>query len=212
MKKIKKRFNVVKIKKPEVLGKYNSMIILSALFIAGLIAGAMIIRQNDSYIMGKLDEIFISFHSTRAAQTMPETFANSILVNLSFLISAFFFGMSCIGLPFVCIIPILRGLAIGLSSGYLYMSFGLQGIGFFTLTILPGAVIAVTMLLISCNESLKTSVDLFRMLVNNGGGDSKLIKRYLSVYIIIISLTLLSGVIDMLAVKLFSALFALGIS
>lgn len=208
--KIKRRFNVVKINRMEFLSKYNIIIILTALFISGLMIGVYIFKDDNALVQNSIAQIFTRFYTQRSTQGLLATFSHSMLINMIFLASSFTFGMCCIGVPAICALPFIRGISFGVIAGHMYSSYGLDGVGHFMLTILPGAVLAVTLLLISCNESYKTAMDLLRMVTKGSTVSTGIIKRYLSVYLFIIGFTALASIIDMFLVRVFSSLFILG--
>ncbi|MDR1630547.1 MAG: stage II sporulation protein M [Oscillospiraceae bacterium] len=208
--KIKRRFNVVRLNKMDFINKYNIMIILTVLFVCGIIIGVSIIKNDNAAMQSSIAQIFTKFYTSRSSQSMLSTFAHSMLINMIFLGGSFTFGMCCIGVPAVCALPFIRGISLGVITGYMYHTYALDGVGHFMLTMLPGAVFSVSLLLISCNESYKTAMDLLRMVTKGTVVQNGIIKRYLTVYLFLIGFTALASLLDMVLVKVFSGLFALG--
>lgn len=56
-------------------------------------------------------------------------FINSLAVNAAFMLAVFVFGLCAVGLPLICVLPVIRGVGIGMLSGYLYSNFALRGLG-----------------------------------------------------------------------------------
>lgn len=129
----------------------------------------------------------------------------TVITLISFLI-AFTGALSCVGIGILCIIPATAGFICSQIAAYLLASNAASGLGYFCLIILPGATILITSLISLCAESGNISKKL--ALINIFGRREEIdFKRYFIKCAVIIIIMLLSVIINLICVKLFSKLF-----
>lgn len=203
--RLKKNSGIPQDKEREVKG----MIIMLAIFAAGMIIGAGMLRNNTADFASNFTEIFDSYTKTRATQKIYTVFFNSLMIHLLFLIIAFVGGFSCIGLPIITILPFLKGIGTGMVAGYLFTNFAMSGIGYYLLTILPGAVIGNSTMLLACNCSNFASIDLLSVITGKHPADILLIQNYIKKYMILLVLSSFAALTDTILTKAFSYLFVL---
>ena len=187
----------------------KGMIIALALFASGMIIGAGILRNGAVDSVSDFNYLFNSYTSSRASQNMLTTFFNSLIVNLMFVFFAFCSGVSCIGLPLSASLPFIRGLGTGMLAGYLYKNYAMSGIGYYLLTIFPGAVIAVSAMLVACNISSFMSADILATVISKKQSDPKELTDYMKKYLFIVLFTIGASAADCILTKAFSYLFLL---
>lgn len=184
-------------------------LLICSFFISGLVSGALTaggyIQSGDE----ALGVIVSGFVSSRTGQAFGEIFLSSIFSSLPFIAAAFLSGVCAIGIPFVPIIAIARGVGIGISLGYFYIYYGINGILYCLLMIIPGAVIASTALLLACKQSLDYSYLLFcHVFMPNKRQDKAIdIRIYCMRYAVFAVMIILSAIIDACFASLFSDLF-----
>lgn len=188
------------------LKEYHKLVLLTALFLAGTIIGALIIKNSENEIITTLTKIFENHQHSRTTQPMITTLFNSLLTNTSFLAICFTLGLCCVGKPIISLIPLIRGLGFGMISGYLYNN-DLSGIGYYVLIVFPGAVLASVALLLSCNESIRMSGDILAIITAKQQASTGKLRLYLSRYALIVLLSSTASIMDMLLTKAFSFLF-----
>ena len=136
-------------------------------------------------------------------------FINSLAVNAAFMLAVFVFGLCAVGLPLICILPIIRGVGIGMLSGYLYSNFALRGLGYCVLVIYPGLIPAIFALLLACSAGINSS---YEMLLSLSSGKAQRgegsIKIYCMRFLIICILIVRAAVTDAAASRLFCKLFS----
>lgn len=203
--RLKKNNDLVPEKEREVKG----MIIMLALFGAGMIIGAGLLRNGSSEFTSDFLTMFDTYTEMRTTQKIYITFFNSLAVNIAFILISFVVGFSCIGLPVSGILPILKGLGSGVVSGYLFSHFAMSGIGYYFLTIFPGAIIGNSAMLLACNCSSFMSIDILSIITGKKQADELLIHDYIKKYLIIFALSAVSSIIDAILTKSFSYLFTL---
>ncbi|MGI6772816.1 MAG: stage II sporulation protein M [Acutalibacteraceae bacterium] len=189
-----------------VMKDYYRLVLLISLFIAGMLIGALTFKNSGSNISTLLTDMVIKQSAERTSQAAIVTFINSLLVNAAFVGIAFTMGMCCIGTPFIGLLPLIKGLGLGMVAGYFYNN-DVAGILYYLLIILPGAVISTVALIISCGESIRMSGEMLKVVSSKKSASPDGIKTYMSRYIIIVVLILISSVMDMFLTKAFSFLF-----
>jgi len=194
--KLKKRPKFARKKKFDALTHYNIIIIMTALFISGLIIGAIIVKNGDAALIAGLSRIFTGYRLARGGQSPLATFSSSMLINMLFLAASFTFGMCCVGAPAVCALPFIRGVGMGVVAAYIYNAHAFYGAGYFVLVLLPGAAVSISLMLISCNESYKTSVELLRFVNGSKQLQSGVVRRYLNAYLAIMALSAAGSLLD----------------
>lgn len=176
-----------------------------AAFAAGMIIGAVSLKRADSYLSGAFSDMFSVYIRSKSSQSLGMNFINSLAVNAAFMLAVFVFGLCAVGLPLICILPIIRGVGIGMLSGYLYSNFALRGLGYCVLVIYPGLTPAIFALLLACSAGINSSYEMLLSLssakAQRGEGS---IKIYCMRFLIICILIVLAAVTDAAASRLFA--------
>lgn len=116
---------------------------LTAFFIIGIIIGAVSIKSDSGGVTDSLRQVVESYTKLRAEQGIAANFCNSFAINALFSAAVIFLGFSLIGYPFIMLTPIVKGMGIGMVSGYMYSVYKFIGLAYSLLIIYPGAVISV---------------------------------------------------------------------
>ena len=147
------------------LSKHNkSFIFLFGCLIVGMVCGAISVSSFNMESIYKLDFLFLTDFKERMGQSYIEIFISSFCILSLFAFFLELSALSCWGMIFIPIIIAFKGLGLGLSGGYLYLIYGLKGIAFYILILLPGIFISsvgLTLLSIRCT---KFSIKLLRIL------------------------------------------------
>ena len=98
------------------LKKNRRILIMMLLFAAGMIIGAVSLKRADSYLSGAFSDMFSVYIRSKGSQSLGMNFINSLAVNAAFMLAVFVFGLCAVGLPLICILPIIRGVGIGMLS------------------------------------------------------------------------------------------------
>ena len=185
------------------------VIILGLFFIIGILIGTLIIKQNIGQTFEDTSYLINGFINKRAADSAIGIFINSFLASFPLILISFLIGLCAIGMPFIPLIPAFRGLGIGLAMGYLYSGFGVKGIAYCALLIIPAAVFSSTCLILSCRESLKFSFLLLSTITPSGksGQLSNYFKKYSFKQFGYVLILLLSSFIETLLYTAFAGMF-----
>ena len=187
--------------------KNSRIFILVVLFCAGLLLGALSLNNNYE-ITEKIDEITESLLVLKKEGDISEIFFSSLISNFIFILISIFLGFSLVGYPFIWWIPLVKGLGIGILTGYLYSYFSFKGVGYSLIIIYPAMIVSTFALILSCNDSIIYSKNAFMKSIKGRGEFEKdETKIYIIRNIIYLLIVIVSSVADTLLAKIFSNLF-----
>ncbi len=205
--RLKSRLYGVSVK--QILSMYGIQILFLIVFIFGTVLGSLSFKNTDSSVLKKLDFLFLSDLDTRLEFSAFELFSSSFASSFLFILSAFLLSFTAWGmfaLPFLCA---FRGYCTGLSSAYMFSYYGITGIGFYILVILPGTVLFLFAFILALKEAFSQSACLIKSYFSSTY-DGLLLKRtktYLFRNCMILVFTSFSAVIDMILFLLFADMF-----
>ena len=186
----------------------KNMIIIIALFTAGMIIGSGIMRKGSSAaLLSDFSSIFDVFASNRNELKAYKIFINSLLTNFLFVFSLFFAGFSCIGIPIVYIMPVIKGLGLGALSGYLLTMYSMNGMGYYLLTIIPSGIVSVSVVLLAGCTSAIMSKEPLGIVLEKRQPNSTTAIAYIKKYAIFLAGMVLASAVETVFVKAFSNLF-----
>ena len=160
-----------KVKKHEMIKviKENKLTVLLLVFLfAGMIFGAISARFAGDEILENLDFLFASNFRVRASQPAFATFAASLTSSFIFVFCLFLLGLSAWGILIIPLIPFFRGLGLGLTAGFLYSTYGLKGVAFHLIVLLPGVFLSAAAIILQSKESLVFSARLASKILPKG--------------------------------------------
>lgn len=183
--------------KSAVLHNNQKLIMLTSLFICGLLAGALTVKKTDTALGESLKVLVENYAAARIGQSVLHNFLSVFGSECVFLLLAMLFGVCVVGEPILWLLPFIKGLGIGVISGYLYQTFTLQGLTYFSAFVLPSSVIASAALLLGCKESILTVRDLSRVLFKGEShGSTELLKLYTLRYAVLFGSLLFSAALS----------------
>lgn len=187
----------------------REILMFSILLLSGLLIGVLVAKNGNESILDQVSRMFDSFYSVRENQSIGASVINSLKVSCAFWLINILFGLCIIGIPFVTAIPVIRGLGIGLVTGYIYSIYGIKGIGYCFLIIFPGALISFIALIYAVSDSFKMSLYTLSSCVNSGApkGGAEKIKIFAVRQIFYLMLFAVSAFIDGIVNKLFAGVF-----
>lgn len=196
--------------KTSVLNNKNTIfIILLFFYILGMIYGSLLIKSDVDLVWSKLEFITNEYRAMQTEQAVISTFCNSFFASFIFLFLPYLFGYSSIGQFGTLLVPFFNGLGLGCALGYLYLNYGLKGVGYSALIVIPHSVIALFALIIACRESIKLSNLFFQSFLPKQEKTINLsaIKLYNIKFVILCAILLFAAFINVLTVMLFSRMF-----
>ena len=193
------------------LKKNWKSLILLLLFAFGILLGTYILKHNGELMDTIIANAFNDYIEAKKDKSIAANFIDSIKINLIFIIISFVLGFCAIGTPLISLIPVVKGIGIGVICGYLYLKYNFSGLGYCVLIIYPGLIVSMMSLLMACNFSLSFSYDMLLSVIENNKkelkGEYKL-KLFCIRYLIITAISIFGSVVDSFAIKLFSGLFS----
>lgn len=143
------------------------MCLLGGMLLAGMVTGALIARGTGESGTDSLALMLSGFSEGRADQSLFETLGNSLLSSAPVLLVSFLLGLCPAGVLLLPAVPLFRGMGLGLTMGYLYAAWGLKGVGYSALLIIPGAAVSSIAFLFACREGMRLAVLLCRSILPN---------------------------------------------
>lgn len=198
-------------KSSAILKKNWKILMLLILFTLGMLLGTYLVKQDNKFVLELLPNLFKNYINSKECGSIAVNFISSLSVNFFFLIFSFILGLCVIGIPFIAMIPFLKGVGIGMLCGYMYLKYTFGGLGYCVLIIYPGLIISLLALLMSCNLSISSSYNLLLVSTGNNEKTSKKdadFKIYCLRNLIVLIITVFSSVIDSIVIKMFSNLFS----
>ncbi len=182
---------------------------LLALYIFGMIYGSLLIKSDVNSVWSELEFITNEYRAMQIEQSVITTFCNSFFSSFILVLLPYLFGYSSIGQLGTIVIPFFNGLGLGCALGYLYLNFGLKGVGYSALIVIPHSVVALFALMIACRESIKLSNLFFQSFLpkQEKTVNINIIKLYNIKFIVLLGILLCAALINVATVMLFSKMF-----
>jgi len=148
----------------ENLGIYT---IVSAFFLVGIIVGSVLLRLMDkneltemytavSYYIDLLK--YDSFEILKPLQLLKVSYQK----NIFFLFVIWVLGLIWIGSPFILVVLLLKGFALGFTVGFLVNNFALKGLFFCFAAVLPHNILLIPAYVIAAVTAISFSVLKFK--------------------------------------------------
>lgn len=146
--------------KPKVLHKTEKVFLVFILL--GSLLGSIMLKNDFLHDFGYL---FIEgFFPIKYSG-----FLGSMACSLLFLAVTFYLGFSPVSRPIICLLPILRGVGMGLAAGYVYLTYGVSGILLAVSVFLPNALITAGAVLLGVREAVRMSEAVWSAAFCGGG-------------------------------------------
>ncbi len=159
--------------------KWGSVIIFSVTLVAGLACGCFTAGGLKPETLRNLDFFFTTNMPERLSGGALNAFAASFGSDFLFLLSAFLLGLSLWGIAVLPFLAFAKGYGIGVSAGYLLISYGLKGIVFYLVVILPGALLFSFALIYELSSAYYMFRRLFgSVFLKNSVGFKEPLKKY----------------------------------
>lgn len=121
-----------------LLRRHGTALLFAALLLIGLVLGAVYSRCADKDTLRSLDFLFTTNLDARLSQGALGTFCACFASDFLFLFSVYLLGVAPWGIPFMLALLCFKGFGTGVTAGWLCLSRGLSGAGFYLLVLLPG--------------------------------------------------------------------------
>ena len=178
--------------------------LLAVLFLIGVLLGACLIRANGDSWKEFIRQMVAGFSDGRSTQTIAETFSQSLTGSSVFLLAVFLCGFCAIGQPLVCLILLFRGMGYGLTAGGVYSVYGISGMGYVALLLLPNCILTAMILLRAGQSAFRFSTGLYGAMKGSG----KMTARpYCLEFSVLAACLLVAALIDSICSYLLDGLF-----
>ena len=186
-----------------------SFMLLSGMFILGMIYGVLLIRSQSNSLANTIAIITKEYAVQLQNGSIWQSFSGSFMSTFIFLVMPYLLGYSAISQGLIVMIPWCKGLGLGFFMSNLYTSYGLSGIGFCALIVMPSTLIAVFGIIVSSREALKLSNLFFLSFASKRHSAVSLvtIKLYNLKLLVLMLIGLIGSIIHVICVLLFSGIF-----
>ena len=180
---------------------------LLGLYALGLFLGAKTAGTSSSGWQARLLELLRAQRLGRAGLSPFGSALGYFGTDFLFMLAAFLLGLCAAGLPFLLLLPVLRGAGLGVVSGWLYMTCGLPGVGYSVLVLCPAAVVSVLLMLAYCKESMLMSGDMLLVLTNKQEKMESSLRLYITRYLVLLLVSVLAAALDAICFAAFAGIF-----
>lgn len=149
-----KRFN------GKLLKSNQTLTVLCVLLLTGMLLGAVCVKHADEAVLERIKTLTGAYFVTGNESSIIKNFLSYISADTQFIILSVLFGLCVIGEPILWLLPVIRGLGLGIITGYIYKTFNVQGVIYSTVLIVIPAVISSLAMAVSCKESILSSRDI----------------------------------------------------
>ncbi len=182
-----------------------AVLLLMILFLAGVFIGTMLFGRLNGEQLESLGRVTGSLIDNRLGQTFLQTLMNSFSGAFVLLLGCFILGYSAVSQPVEIIIPVFRGLGMGVSLAGMYSRYGIRGFGMSMVLIIPGGIISAFVLMFAVREALRMSGSICMIIFSDRNIQRTLDhKLYFTKFVILTAILVISSLID----SLFTFLFA----
>lgn len=181
------------------------VIIVFVIYVFGLIAGSICYNSIDSESVKAVTDELLAFKQ----KSFVDQLIDDLCLNISLYFLTFIFGLCCIGLPAVSLMPFVIGIINSVKISYFYINYGIKGIGYTLLMILPGASLFVAVSILSASNGIEMSRVLFNAALRSGSFDRSLTLSYLKEFLFFGIATIVISVLNALLTTSLSSIIAL---
>lgn len=181
------------------------VIIVFVIYVFGLIAGSICYNSIDSESVKAVTDELLAFKQ----KSFVDQLIDDLCLNVSLYFLTFIFGLCCIGLPAVSLMPFVIGIINSVKISYFYINYGIKGIGYTLLMILPGASLFVAVSILSASNGIEMSRVLFNAAFRSGSFDRSLTLSYLKEFLFFGIATIVISVLNALLTTSLSSIIAL---
>lgn len=176
-------------------------LIFITLFTIGISFGALSLGlfEEKSFVTIKLIEKYFNENSSLS---IIELISRNILSSLLYLLVIYCCGLCAIGLPIIGIIPLIKGISVGMIISYQYIFNGIKGFLYsLNILFLPTAILVCVLNFAYC-EGINMSINVSGSVFNYKGRENKsnitfikFTKRFIIFAVAIIIISLIEGVL-----------------
>lgn len=199
----------IKIKKhtdySKLIEENKHYIIITVIYILGLIAGTLIYKNLDTDALNKtLEKLLLSKDNT-----FLSIFVQKIITYFCVYIFTVVFALSVIGYPAVNIIPFLCGFEIAVKLSYYYTLYNVKGLGYSLLLNAPEISAFMLIIIFTVNQAGELSKKIFRSTFMKEQSEINNATHYLKIFCIYILEIICVATVNSLVEYLLSSIITL---
>lgn len=197
--------------KKDLKNKNNILLVISVIFILGLIFGSIYItilkNGEKTTILNEVGNYFLSNNKLNFEDKI-DIFKNELLSNLLYTVSMWLLGLSVIGLPIIFIMIFFKSFTLGFSVSSIFAKYGFKGIvGVFTY-IIPSPIILSIFSLFLASYSIIISAKILKGSFTKQTINFKtFMGKYFFILLVSILLSILCALFDAFVTPSFTKLF-----
>lgn len=133
---------------------------LGCILLAGVLLGSLwqSVGAQNPYLSHFIAQYLEQHRTVSFPAVVSASFFSAILVQVLIVL----LGLSCVGIPFLLVVPLLHGVSVGCIGAFLYGSMGMRGLLANLILFWVPEVMQAVLLLLLVNTALDTSLSLFR--------------------------------------------------
>lgn len=192
------------------LAKNKLLIILALSFFVGLVIGVTVFSKS-SILMSIAKNSVSEFLKDRINQAFLSIFISSFFSGLLFLLAIFLSGTSLLGIVLAPLLLALRGFLYANTVSYIYSSYGVKGVAFCAVIIVPSAVIFSLTALFAAKYSISFSYIIARLTLPRSTPACLYedFKKYCMRFALLVILVIFSSLVDAVLSRSFIGSFNL---
>ena len=182
-------------------------LVLTTLLICGVFIGVTALKNSDDTFRNALSELLGDYFSSRKNEAFINCIYGSALINLFIPLLLFLLGFCAIGTPVIYCVPVASGIVFGIITGAFYNNYGLNGLSYCALAIIPAAAVLSAVCIKACCISGDMSVKMLACATGACEGKQNILKDYIKSYSLKLIPLSAAILLNSGALKLFSGLF-----
>lgn len=197
--------------KKDLKNKNNILLVISVIFILGLIFGSIYITilktSEKTTILNEVSNYFLSNNKLNFEDKI-DIFKSELLSNLLFTISMWLLGLSVIGLPIIFIMIFFKSFTLGFSVSSIFAKYGFKGIVGVLTYIIPSPIILSIFSLFLATYCIIISIKIAKSAFTKQTINFKtFMGKYFFILLVSILLSILCALFDAFVTPSFTKLF-----
>ncbi len=184
-------------------GAKSFILVIAGLFLFGFLAGCLLISFTSEANYSTISSLFELFTDNRYDQPVFVTVQTIFLSSFFYIFALFLMGLWAVGIPFIFMIIAARGISFGLSVGFVYMTYGVQGLLFNSVVYLPISLITIIALTLCAKPAVNMSLGLAKNIIYGSTPYKITPASYLEAFGIATIVTIVCSVAEALLNRLF---------
>ena len=171
----------------EILKEEKELIYSVLFYTAGLLVGSLGFSLIKSEMLIKGIKAIFTPH----AGNLTSIFICNFALYISIFAVTVLLGLFLIGYPIINSIPLMIGCSVGLKVAFFYITYGVKGVGYSLLLVIPQAAIFTTVVVYTIRQSAQISRYILKCVSSKEAGEplkvKSLLKRYITYTLAVIA-------------------------